>query len=397
MLKQWIAIEILLLLSLKGFTQNVGIGTNAPVARLHVIDSSVLFSGSGFISLPAANPPISGAGSRMMWYAQKAAFRTGYVNGVQWDNDSIGAYSFAAGVDTKAKGNSSVALGNTTTASANYSMAIGTNTLASGEYSTAMGFYSTASGIAATALGNSNAQGLLSSSFGQGTIAKGYSSTVIGLYNDSILTVDQSGFTSTTPLFIVGNGNSPANRSNALTVLKNGNVGIGVSDPVEKLQVSGIVKASTYQYNTPKTHYYAIPCIEFASVNSGYLVFNQNAAGGAYISNAPGIAGLNAPLHLPDGALLLSLQFDFWDASATQDLQGTLITQPLDGYGVFAGVQSSGNAGNSIHTMNFGAGLTINNQTTAYFVYISASTGAWNTVDLRIKRVIAAYSLAEAQ
>ena len=91
--------------------QNVGIGTTTPVARLHVTDSSVLFSAAGNLPAITGNPPISNLGRRMMWYADKAAFRAGYVDGTQWDKDSIGNYSFASGNNSKAKGIYSTALG----------------------------------------------------------------------------------------------------------------------------------------------------------------------------------------------------------------------------------------------------------------------------------------------
>ena len=47
--------------------QNVGIGTLNPLARLHVTDSSVLFSAAGPTNGVYGNPPISGEGRRMMW------------------------------------------------------------------------------------------------------------------------------------------------------------------------------------------------------------------------------------------------------------------------------------------------------------------------------------------
>src|SRR6185503_7740586 len=119
------------------FYGRLGIGTINPLAKLHVADSSVVFSGSGFATSPANDPPVSGAGKRMMWYADKAAFRAGYVQNDEWDNDNVGGYSFAAGFNTKAKGLTSIALGNTTSALANYSTGIGLNSNAIREYTTA--------------------------------------------------------------------------------------------------------------------------------------------------------------------------------------------------------------------------------------------------------------------
>jgi Head domain of trimeric autotransporter adhesin len=347
--------------------QNVGIGTTTPLARLHVKDSSVLFSGVGAAS-GSDNPPISGAGKRMMWYARKAAFRAGYVTDTQWDKDSVGSYSIAAGYNTIAKGpysvsmgytsyalsTSSIALGSSNIASGynsvalgagaestgDYSISIGQNTVASGVYSTVMGQNADATGQRATAIGNyplatgsnsmaigyldtasgnfstamgyaavasgsssisignrSKASGDYSTSFGyeteasslyataigrytlasgntaiaigyntiasgsnataigntsvaQGnnsvaiglsTIARSYASTVIGRFNDSIAGSSLSGWNSEDPLFIIGNGVSDNVRSNALTVLKNANMGISTTSPKTQLDVNGDV------------------------------------------------------------------------------------------------------------------------------------------------------------
>ena len=75
----------LLLLKITGMAQNVGIGTTQPKARLHVTDSSVVFSAIGLALANPRNPPISGDGRRMMWYADKGAFRVGYASGNSWD------------------------------------------------------------------------------------------------------------------------------------------------------------------------------------------------------------------------------------------------------------------------------------------------------------------------
>ena len=59
-------------------TNNVGIGINAPLARLHA-DSAVLFSAAGNVPGVPGNPPRIRRGRRMMWYPDKAAFRSGYA------------------------------------------------------------------------------------------------------------------------------------------------------------------------------------------------------------------------------------------------------------------------------------------------------------------------------
>jgi hypothetical protein len=66
--------------SLEGFAQNVGIGTTTPSARLHVVDSSVVFSAAGDIPVTQGKPPVSGDGRRMLWYVDKAAFRARYAS-----------------------------------------------------------------------------------------------------------------------------------------------------------------------------------------------------------------------------------------------------------------------------------------------------------------------------
>jgi hypothetical protein len=163
--------------------QNIGIGTNTPLARLHIVDSSVLFSASGDVPLTAGSVPLSGAGRRMLWYPDKAAFRVGYVSGTNWDKNNIGNYSFAAGYDSKAAGAYSVAMGNNASASGEYSTALGSNTTASGGFSVAMGTHTTASNTAAAALGsNTTASGYAAVAMGFETTASGNYSMALGTY-----------------------------------------------------------------------------------------------------------------------------------------------------------------------------------------------------------------------
>ncbi len=223
------------------FGQNVGIGTISPKARLHVADSSVVFTADQFLPVVAAAAPVSGIGRRMMWYADKAAFRVGALsfNGPAddgtnyWDAANVGKYSFAAGYNTRAAGISAVAMGRLANAGGDYSLATGYFTLASGLNSTATGYGSKATGQYATAIG------LL-------TTAQAYASTS-GLFNDPMSGSNTSNAVPTDPLFIVGNG-TLAETSNAFMILKNGNTGIGVNNPgTNKLQVAGNTQTNSLQ------------------------------------------------------------------------------------------------------------------------------------------------------
>jgi hypothetical protein len=290
-------------------TGNVGIGTTTPLARLHVADSNVVFTGPLFASSPVvSDPPISGAGSRMMWYPAKGAFRTGGVaitggsDATEWNKDNIGFYSFASGFNTKAKGTFSTSMGQGTTASGIWSTSMGTETtasgfastsmgkqtIASGDSSTSMGCGTIASGIGSTSMGGrtiannfyatsmgylTSATGVNSTSMGFQTYAGGYSSASmggqsaafgdfsvsmgnkdtsfgtasvtmgnenysnayaclsIGQFNERNISGNRNLWVDVDPVFVIGNGISSVSRRNALTVLKNGNMGLGTSTP----------------------------------------------------------------------------------------------------------------------------------------------------------------------
>ncbi len=298
--------------------QNVGIGTTSPLARLHITDSSVLFSATGGVPAIPGDPPVSGGGRRMMWYADKAAFRAGYESGNNWDKDNVGYYSIGLGADLKAgglnsvamgfatnssgdfstalgytslasgnastamgtsiasgnsstamgistasgnastamglsiaSGNSSTAMGRTTTASGYASTATGNFTAANGEASIAMGRYTQANEMASTAMGNGAiADGYASTAMGNSTIASGYASTTMGLsttakaygalsvgvYNDISDNPNPVTPATTDRIFQIGNGTTVA-ASNAITVLRNGNTGIGIVNPDFRLDV----------------------------------------------------------------------------------------------------------------------------------------------------------------
>ncbi|RLA00113.1 MAG: hypothetical protein DRQ47_09980, partial [Gammaproteobacteria bacterium] len=79
------------------------------------------------------------------------------------------------------------------------------------------------------------ATGAFSVAMGLNATAQPFSSTVIGSYN--VVSGNETSWVPTDPLFVVGNGTSDLDRSNALTILKNGNVGIGEDNPTVPLHV----------------------------------------------------------------------------------------------------------------------------------------------------------------
>ena len=106
----------------------------------------------------------------------------------------------------------------------NGKFSVGDNSSAFGARSLAGGNNSQAHGEASIAFGKDNyAWGDHSSAFGLGAKAHTYLTTVIGRYNVESSLLNQTSWVSNDPLFEIGNGSDDANRSNALTVQKNGN------------------------------------------------------------------------------------------------------------------------------------------------------------------------------
>ncbi len=228
----------------------------------------------GFLATGTINSgtiPATGAGTRMMWYPKKAAFRVGYVNGSQWDDANIGPHSIATGDHTTASGYGSTAMGQYTLASGSYATAMGSHSTASGGYSTAMGS-GTASGSNSTAMGagtiaageSSTAMGAVTTASGSGSTAMGFNTAASGLYSTSMgaysSTNSKSGsfiigdFSTTTVLTASANNDmtmrfdggyrlfSNSALTDGLFISSSGNVGLGVTAPTNKLEVDGQVK-----------------------------------------------------------------------------------------------------------------------------------------------------------
>ena len=208
------------------------------------VDANGLLSATGTFGTGSLS--LSGAGTRMFWYPGKAAFRAGYVDGIEWNDSNIGQYSVALGWKTEASGFASVALGSSTFASGRMSTAFGTSTSAAGDYSVAFGWSTYASGFQATTWGDdSTASGNTSTAFGFLTTASGNYSTASGIYTTTsaydsfaigrynVGNGNPTTWVPADPLFEVGNGNSGTVSSgyvpvfsDAFVVYKNGNAAV---------------------------------------------------------------------------------------------------------------------------------------------------------------------------
>ncbi len=241
------------------FSAGLGVGTSTPVAKLTVSEGAVLavgtFGGAG-------TTPYDGAGTRLMWIPNKAAFRAGYVNGTQWDAANVGVYSaafgennqvsgdraFAAGTGNTVSQTGSVAFGGSNTVSVTYSAAFGaSNIINGGGAGFAFGLSNTVSGAssaAAIGTGNTSAGGTGSTAIGANNSAGGTSAIALGAR------ISVSGNNS------VGIGldtNSRTLSQNNTLAIMGGNVGIGSLVPSSLLTVGGtlaVTGTSTFATTT---------------------------------------------------------------------------------------------------------------------------------------------------
>ncbi len=315
--------------------------SNAATHSLVVADKSIYSANNATVTFDPGviAPPISGAGTRLMWLPSKSAFRVGSVNGIQWNAANIGTWSMALGESLIASGNNSTAFGSLTNASGFASTAMGNSTTASGYVSTAMGNSTTASGYVSTAMGESTtafgfnstamgesttasgsvstamgynttasgptstamgaftiASGIVSTSMGISTTAQAYGSLAIGRYN--IVSGSVNSWIPTEPVFVIGNGTFET-PSNALTVLKNGRTAIGFEAPESMLHVkkgdSGVVSfyaPSNLNVESNTNNY--ISLLNPNATESGILFGNPTSSvdGGVIYNNTAATRGL---------------------------------------------------------------------------------------------------------
>lgn len=249
---------------------------------------------------------LDGSGTKMFFDKSKGAFRAGYAYGDYWDDANVGEYSFAAGTDVTANGKSSVAMGTANYAEGDYTTVMGILSYAVGDFSMAFGNSSNAIGNESIAIGSANrtegivsmalgfdnktigdfsvaigqsteaigersitlghqtyaygysslamgyvsvANGDVSSTLGFSNTAESYAQTSLGM-NSTIVVGTVDSYVATDRLFVVGNGTSQSNRSDAMVILKNGNTTINGDLEVQEVNAldSGDADMKAYIY-----------------------------------------------------------------------------------------------------------------------------------------------------
>lgn len=180
----------------------------------------------------------------------QGATASGQNSGVfGWNSSATNLGAFAIGENSIASGTYSIAIGTNAVALQNASVSLGNTNVASGLGSLAMGQETEAYGYGSSSTGYvTKAVGKASFSAGLYTVGSGMGSAVFGTFNDIDVPADSAEINAANRLFQIGNGTN-GNRSNALTVLQSGNIGIGTVTPSTKLDISGGANVSGLRLN----------------------------------------------------------------------------------------------------------------------------------------------------
>ncbi|MCP4711386.1 MAG: hypothetical protein GY869_22430 [Planctomycetes bacterium] len=176
--------------------------------------------------------------------------------------------------------------------------------------------------------------------------------------------------------------------SEVMTWTKDANVGIGQTNPTEKLEVAGSIKADNLIYTNPRTQYLTLSGPDFiAYSNIEYYITGY----GTYLSS--GHNPMMASLHLPHGANLKEFTA-FFNDNSTSDITVRLMRSTLTSgtLGNLGSIDSSGVTGYGSDVKTYSS-FIINNIDYAYYFDIRST--AWDGSDLRIKGIRIKYTMTE--
>jgi len=258
-----------------------------------------------------------------------AATAIGYFTEANEDNAT------AMGIYSQANGFASTAMGGNTAANGNYATSMGDNTTANGYASISSGVSSTAAANYSTAIGvHAFAGGGISTAIGWDVKSKSYAGFVTGTFNDSANAANPNALTGLNRIFQIGNGLADNTRSNAVTVLQNGNTGIGILNPARMLSVATDLAVDENNTNNGTL----AGSLHFGAGNSGEGIasnrFSGNIWGLDFYTNFINRLSISNSGNVGIGTPAPSATLDVNGTTTTNGLQvsnGTVITKMQSG------------------------------------------------------------------
>jgi hypothetical protein len=199
-----------------------------------------------------------------------------------------------------------------------------------------------------------------------------------------------------------------------MRITGSGNVGVGLTNPSEKLEVFGNTEISgDYKYASSVTRTLSIPISALnqkknnVSTALSYLVHESYVAGyygeSGYCFFKSGVAGTDAvataPVYLPQGAIVTELKVKWFDSDAIYDASLSL---ELVGFGTINSTQMAivSTSGSTTSTAGMVTdtdvtinNATINNDVNAYYVKMASFE---NSTSLGIGKIVITYTVTKA-
>ncbi|MFN8243013.1 MAG: hypothetical protein U0X40_03070 [Ferruginibacter sp.] len=237
---------------------NVGIGVAAPALALDVNGSATVGTGNtntGLKTIASGNGNnlsgnysiVTGEGNTV---TAIRSLVSGLANGINGENNIVTGvfnnvmagygHSIVVGYQDTLSGSASAIFGFLNKVTVFTGFAAGDRNTVSGQTGAAFGYQNGASGVRGFVTGNlDTAAGSNSAAFGAGNTAASYNEFALGSYGSLYTPASATVFNAGDRLLNVGNGISAGSRSDAFTILKNGNVGISTANPTSLLDVNG--------------------------------------------------------------------------------------------------------------------------------------------------------------